>query len=409
MNRRTLYTFLAASLLIAGFCAVQAMAFHDGGTGSCDGCHGPNDVAGSYSTLRGVDPSSTCFRCHAAAKPTEYQIATDPVPPKGLPPLSFTPGGDFAYLRKNYFWTDANGRRGASSGERHGHNIVAAAYGYSQDTTLLSSPGGSYPSSALSCISCHDPHGNYRVVDSAGTVSNEGNPISGSGSYGAVPTDTSSVGTYRLLAGRGYQTKYAGHLFAFDPPMAVSPTVYNRSEASSDTRVAYGKGVSKWCANCHEALQTGMDGSHVHPADMELGAVIARNYNSYVKSGDFTGSRATAYTSLVPFQSGEVTDPQKLSAELTSTAGPNQDDRITCLTCHRAHASGWDSIGRWNMKGEFLTIAGAYPGIDAIGKGSSDDSTGKLRAEYQAAMYGRDASGFATFQRQLCDKCHAKD
>lgn len=410
MNRLKLSTFLVAGVLAAGIPAAQAMPFHAGGTGSCDGCHGPNSTPASYSTLRGADPGSTCLLCHAAARPIEHQIATNPVPPKGVPPVSLTPGGDFAYLRKNYFWGDSNGKRGVSPGERHGHNIVAAAYGYSRDTTLLSSPGGSYPSDALSCTSCHDPHGNYRVLDRYGTVSSEGNPIGGSGSYGAAATGTSSVGTYRLLAGRGYQTKSAGHVFSYDPPMAVSPTSYNRSEASSDTRVAYGKGVSKWCANCHEGLLSGTGASHIHPADVELGAAIAMTYNNYVKSGDLTGIRATAYTSLVPFQSGEATDPQQLSAELTSTAGPNPEDRITCLTCHRAHASGWDSIGRWNMKGDFLTVAGMYPGIDTNGTGNyGENSTGKLRTEYQAAMYGRDASRFAIFQRQLCDKCHAKD
>jgi hypothetical protein len=173
--------------------------------------------------------------------------------------------------------------------------------------------------------------------------------------------------------------------------------------------VVYGKGVSKWCANCHEGFLNNEGTSHAHPADTELGAT-ALVYNCYVKSGDLTGSRATAYSSLTPFQRGEVTDPRQLSADLSATDGPNSGDRITCLTCHRAHASGWDASSRWNTKGTFLTVAGEYPGIDAVGKGSyGENSTGKLTAEYRMAMYNRSPAKFATFQRQLCDKCHARD
>jgi hypothetical protein len=397
------------TVMLCGTASAGSDLFHKGGRGECDGCHGANGSENGFSSLRGIDASSTCLRCHAGTKPTDYRVATHPAPPAGTPPQSLAPGGDFAYLRKNYLWINSNGTRGTSPGERHGHNIVAPAYGYVMDNTLSVSPGGSYPAAALSCISCHDPHGNFRLVDINGTFATEGNPILCSGSYGAVPTEKEAVGSYRLLAGKGYQTRAAGNVFIADPPIAVAPKEYNRSEASSDTRVAYGKGVSKWCANCHEGFLLGEGMSHTHPADTELGATAAV-YNCYVKSGDLTGSRATAYSSLTPFQKGELTDPQQLSAELSTMDGPNPGDRITCLTCHRAHASGWDSITRWNTKGTFLTVAGEYPGIDAIGKESyRENSTGKLMAEYRMAMYNRNPMKFATFQRQLCDKCHAKD
>ena len=40
----------------------------------------------------------------------------------------------------------------------------------------------------------------------------------------------------------------------------------------------------------------------VHPVGQALGPTVRANYNAYVKSGDMTGSVATAYLSLVPFQ-----------------------------------------------------------------------------------------------------------
>ncbi|ACM21498.1 cytochrome c, 6 heme-binding sites [Geotalea daltonii FRC-32] len=400
-------TTIALILTTAG--SGWAEKFHGGHTGACEGCHGSRGADTNYTSLLGPDPSSTCLRCHGAPNPQAHQIATEPAPARGLAPKAMTPGGDFAYVKKNYSWVNTNGTGGSSPGERHGHNIVAAAYGYVGDSTLHVSPGGSYPAQSLSCISCHDPHGNYRLVDVYGTIATDINPIGESGSYGAVPTANGAVGSYRLLAGKGYQAGGTSHVFAHDPPIAVAPKEYNRPESGRDTRVAYGKGVSKWCANCHEAFLQGSSMSHVHPSDAELGP-IAGVYNNYIKSGDLSGIQANAYTSLVPFQTTETTDPQQLAAELTSSNGPNPDDRVTCLSCHRAHASGWDGIGRWNMKGTFITVGGEYPGIDAGGKGKEgENSTGKLRTEYKAAMYNRDPAQFATFQRQLCNKCHARD
>ena len=402
-------TILASVALVAitSSCG-WAEIFHAGHTGACEGCHGFSG-ADSNAALVGPDASSTCLRCHASANPQNYQIATDPAPANGAAPKAMTPGGDFAYLKKNYSWTNANGGAGSSPGERHGHNIVAAAYGYVGDSTFHVSPGGSYPAESLSCISCHDPHGNYRLLDDYGTIGTDVKPIGESGSYGAGPTPDQAVGSYRLLAGNGYQTMAATHVFVNDPPIAVAPKNYNRSEAITDTRVAYGKGVSKWCANCHEAFLQRGSTSHLHPSDTELGS-IAGVYNIYVNSGDLSGIQASAYTSLVPFQTAEFTDPQQLVMEVTSTAGPDPNDRVTCLSCHRAHASGWDSIGRWNTKGTFITVAGEYPGIDGSVEGrEGDNSTGKLRAEYKAAMYNREPAKFATFQRQLCNKCHAGD
>jgi len=58
----------------------------------------------------------------------------------------------------------------------------------------------------------------------------------------------------------------------------------------------------------------------------------------------------------------------------------------------------------------FFFLYCPIPGIDAVGKGSyGENSNGKLMTEYQMAMYNCKTMKFASFQRQLCDKCHAKD
>ncbi len=421
---------LLAAVAMAFAAAGTAVAFHEGGVAACDGCHTMHNTSGGFAMtskgtanrylLLGSDQSSTCLLCHSSSTPTDsYRVATSPIPAQGLPPQQLTPGGDFAYLQKSYSWLDSTtGLAVASIGDAHGHNIIATDFLYLQDSRYSLAPGGSYPSASLSCISCHDPHGGYRIMDgTSGTIARSGKPIMGSGSYGALPTTTEAVGSYRLLAGMGYApASYPLAPFASDPPIAVAPLVYNRAENISDTRVAYGRGMSEWCQNCHAGLQhstypNATVGNHPYGNTAKLPSDVVATYNAYINTGNMTGTIATAYTSMVPFEEG-ITDLTLLAADTTSTAGASTGDNVMCLTCHRAHASAWDSATRWNAaKGVYLTVAGAWPGVDAptLQGQTGQYATGKTMAEYQQAMYGRPASQYAANQWSLCNKCHEND
>jgi hypothetical protein len=221
--------------------------------------------------------------------------------------------------------------------------------------------------------------------------------------------------------------------FANDPPVAVAPATYNQSEATNEVRVAYGSGMSEWCANCHAAIHNNNvnagNTALIHPAGNSAlltatandlngnasGTTIAAIYNAYKTSGDLTGTSADSYTSLVPYEEG-TKDIAALAAHARNdgsmTGGPSTGkENVMCLSCHRAHASGWQSMARWNNKSEFVTIGGEYPGTDAAGaeaKGGQFND-GMTQAQYKAAMYDRPATKFAYVQRSLCNKCHAKD
>jgi hypothetical protein len=452
----------------------RAYAFHDGGVAYCDGCHSMHNssgnktmsggrnttlagwnAAGKASTtqfkgnaylLQGSDDSSTCLNCHAAndAAPNGYHVMTYPAPAAGTAPVQRTPGGDFGWLSiTNTYFTNYGVLSTTAStikGERHGHNIVAQDYGLLPDTTLLTAPGGNYPAANLSCASCHDPHSRARI-DSTGAIvasafGSKVAPIGASGSYGAAPTANEAVGVYRLLATANYaqmslQDQGVSTIpFAANPPVAVAPSTYNRSEGATETRVAYGAGMSEWCANCHVSIHADNSTSTmIHPASNAAklqastandlagnpnGTTIEAIYNAYKSSGDLTGTSATSYTSLVPYEEG-VTDVAKLATHAvndgTQTGGPTgATENVMCLSCHRAHASGWSSMTRWNNKAEFITVGGAYPGTDATGEGAYGQyNLGYTQAQYAAAMYDRPATNFAFAQRSLCNKCHAKD
>lgn len=414
--------------LVGATCSEPAEAFHSGGVGDCIGCHSMHrsegGAAGSGNdnsiSLMASDPGSTCLKCHLKAgekRPDSYLVATtEEDMPSGVPPAQLSPGGDFGWVKKSFRWGTGGGDAGGSSpGERHGHNIVAIDYRFTPDAGRTTAPGGSYPAARLSCISCHDPHGKYRrLVD--GSIGKTGIPIQASGSYSTSPDPSGdrAVGVYRLLGGKGYASSlYDGAPFNADPPAAVSPENYNRQEDRGETRVAYGRGMSEWCANCHSAQLGGTGGRKAHPAgnDIKFSSAVAANYNSYVASGNLTGNPSTSYSSMVPFEMGTA-DYALLKGTATSTggqtAGSGTSSNVMCLSCHRAHASGWDYATRWNMKSEFLLFNGNYPGVEDIGV-PSRISQGRTRAETQGAYYERPATRFATYQRSLCNKCHAKD
>jgi hypothetical protein len=363
--------FMAVILVIFMLPGV-IFAFHEGGIGYCEGCHAThlspkNGIQNVYqpAMITGSDPSSTCLRCHAEGG-LYYNVLS-------IDGSTYTAGGDFYWLKKTFTW-----KKGAisyiSDGDNHGHNIVADDYGLHADITAATAPGGTYPASGLSCISCHDPHGNT-VVDPEGTV----------------------VENYRLLGGEGYSDRTNVSSISFtDPAPVAASDAYDWTE--SDTRhVAYGSGMSEWCGNCHPDF---LHDRNKHPAGNyeKLSQTIISNYNAYIKTGNMNGTRSAAYLALVPFEQG-VTDADLLDPWSTSGPDPSGNANVMCLTCHRAHASAFNNIGRWDFSATFLNDSHPQYGDGGV---TGDDVFN--------SYYGRDIIGdFGEYQRQLCNKCHVQD
>src|SRR5512134_3784267 len=164
-------------------------AFHSGGVAECVGCHEMHSSSGP-SLLKASDISSTCLTCHASADttPTSFHIMTYPTPADGTPPAEMTPGGDFAWMKKNYVFS-VRGSLNTDLGQTRGHNIIAADTGYTVDTDNPIAPGGTFNSNNLACNSCHDQHGQVRRL-SNGSFALTGAPIIDSGSYNNSPIPT---------------------------------------------------------------------------------------------------------------------------------------------------------------------------------------------------------------------------
>jgi hypothetical protein len=371
--------FLAAAVGMFTLAAGSAMAFHGGGVAHCDGCHSmhasaDNPVEGFENTtlLKGSDPSSTCLNCHDGAG--GYHINSDDG-------SNINQGGDF-YWVSNPYTTVVRGSTVTWGGDNAGHNVVAFDFGMVADPRPENSaaPGGTFSATNLGCTSCHDPHGQKLGGTAGGQL-----PISVSGSYGGVPDAGTMAGNYRLLGDSQY--KYGN--FTYDAPIA-------RANGSSGTTTRYASGMSEWCANCHGDY---LSSPTKHPVSQPLNGQGA-NYNSYVATGDFTGTQATSWDPLVPFE--DLTATTGADLDLASTAGPatGAAAQVMCLTCHRAHASAFNNAGRWDLEVDFIAEAAALTSADV--PATAVPYYGDNAAIDVATKYGHT-------QRSLCNKCHVQD
>lgn len=327
------------------FTASPLLAFHDGGVAHCNGCHtmhnsqdgalvDPLNANGNLYLLNKADASAVCIECHDHLDRT-FPIGGDP-----LAPPNQTGGGNFIFLIEDNLNDGHDGALHPITGDAAGHNLVATEYGLSADGTLTQSPGGSFPAGAMGCTACHDPHGT---------------------------TD------FRFLYGSGRGP--AGQA-AFTAPAPVADGITIFAGESNSFHTAYKSGMSDWCGNCHGDYHNN-GAKLIHPSGVTLG-VIANVYNAYAGSDSLTGEVASnAYLTQVPFE-----DPANISF---SAQGPSPTSQVSCITCHRAHASSAPDAGRWDFSITHLEEDGLESGSYKI------------------------PNPYSVYQRSLCNKCHKKD
>jgi len=336
-----------ALLITIGLCflAYPAVAFHDGGVAHCNGCHtmhnsqdgvlvDPANPNGNAFLLNKADPSSVCIACHDHLDRT-YPIGGDP-----LNPPAQREGGNFIFLDEDNLNDGHGGAGNPIPGDAAGHNLVAAEYGLTADATLTTAPGGTFPAGIMGCSSCHDPHGS---------------------------TD------FRFLYGVGRGPD--GFSFTNPAPDAVGVSIF--AGVSGTYHTAYNGGMSAWCGNCHGDFHNN-NTKLIHPSGSTLGGTIALTYNLYNGSDNLIGgAAATAYLMEVPFEDAANTN--------FSTAGPSASSQVSCITCHRAHATSAPDAGRWDFSVTHLAEDGQESGSYAI------------------------HNPYTGFQRSLCNKWHKKD
>lgn len=349
-------------LLVAGFIFLLAgtsFAFHDGGVAHCNGCHtmhnsedgqlvDPNSPTGNAWLLNDGTPSDVCLNCHSHGS---YSVlGADP-----LTPTAERGAGDFVFLLEDNINDGHGGGDTLTDGSwanpipgyKGGHSIIATGHGLDADPTAFpgnTGPGGSYSKFNLGCSSCHDPHGNEN---------------------------------FRLLYGAG-DIQDGLYTFVNAAPVAEGLSVFFGSEAMG-MYTGYESGMSAWCGNCHAGMHTATAGGNlVHPSGVALNGTIATAYGLYNGTDDMTGGDpALSYIPEVAFE--------EVGRAVSSPVGPTASAQVSCITCHRAHATSGPDIGRWDFNVTLLVEDGDESGSYVIPNPYSDN------------------------QRSLCNKCHGKD
>jgi len=120
------------------------------------------------------------------------------------------------------------------------------------------------------------------------------------------------------------------------------PTFGDWVPESDANHPGYISGMSEWCTNCHSGYLSDKNLSHPAGPTARL-KDIDNIYRQSVKRTNSGGGSEAVYDFLVPFERGEGNNSG-------DTDGPSPSANVMCLTCHRAHASPFKAIGRWDLK-----------------------------------------------------------
>ncbi len=241
---RLVLSFLAC--LAAAALPGAAAAFHDGGVGSCARCHVMHDAVPGQVAFDGLRPlllaaSSTdlCLTCHGDGGVMDLNPLN---PPRELG------AGNFVFLLEDDLDDGASSTAPRIAGEAAGHSVISPALGLTADSRWNRAPGGTFPSAALGCTSCHDPHGNR---------------------------------SFRMLNGAGPVQGGTGE-FIYPAPTATGiPTTDQAAVETRTSHSAYVAGMTRWCANCHGYYHESGTAGFKHPVDEILDTGVRRRYDRY--------------------------------------------------------------------------------------------------------------------------------
>jgi len=351
------FALLAAVILLGTSFAALAKV-----TGKCVNCHtihnsqnsatvavdfGDDSESPPYSSL----VNNSCIGCHSSTDSSTWQDTIT-----GAPIVYNTNQPSYGYNNEglaagNFYWV--------KSDDKKGHNIFPD----NPDDRLSQAPGAS----SASCGASNSCHANfstpYSGVDSMqGKYGCQGCHMVEhfNGFHHAPDTtdtimDTETEGWYRFL--EGHQSGSGSGVSGIEDPdwqKTVGSADHNEylgnSKASVDKTKAgkmgddalLGNTMTGFCCGCHGnfhlqgTTSVGASPWIRHPSDSEL-----------LNSGEYASY--TTYDPLAP-----VARPS-LSG-VGSTVNPGTD-LVMCLSCHRAHASPYDSMMRWDYASDTLSTA----------------------------------------------------
>jgi hypothetical protein len=315
-------------------------------SGNCSNCHTmhnsqngqavSSDFDGSSFTKTSIPKGSlliySCLGCHSSTNSSTWQDAATSAPiifNTSEPTYNAVKGlaaGNFYYV--------------ATTNDNTGHNILSS----NTDNTFGNTPpGGSFPSGGsytgqLKCAGTRGCHGHNGGQSGDSPVDNETQAMKGAHHGDDTPplegSLTNIASNYRFLLGiKGKE----------DSDWEEDNVNTSHNEYQGATAFNESTTISYLCAECHGNYHStsgvGNDSPWLrHPTDIALKG-----------SGEY--SAYTTYSLVAPVAR---LDPDSVSNQSQVIPGT---DIVMCLSCHRAHASPYFKMMRWDYKSSTLSEA----------------------------------------------------
>jgi hypothetical protein len=361
---------IALCLLLIALCSMlYALSLEAGVTGNCSNCHTMHNsqngqpMAWKFESSSNSFPSeatpygqllrSDCIGCHTATDSSTWKSSLGaPIVYNttgvtyGDPNFSsqFSDGKLIGLAAGNFYWL--TGASGATSTQSRGHSI--AGIPYVDDTTNHSyDPRGSCginchgQLSDKGCDACHLP------------AHHKGNSSSG--------WADANNGYYRFLGPLPASAEHKWGVRGYEDPnwqKNASYTVHN--EYSGEAATTGYHSISTHCLGCHDSgSYPGCCASDVWASLMVYNATMVLPDNVGHVGSKWAGYRwckpagQTAplsecdYHPMLPIARSNITSYTSPSDNVTY----GSNDTLMCLTCHRAHASPYDKMLRWDNAG----------------------------------------------------------
>lgn len=404
--------FILANFPAVSFASDGNNAYHLSGAMVCSDCHflygAPRASIddGNTAMLKTSNITDLCLGCHVEGHNTAqtsslYEIA----PGNWEAPIVMTQEGSsaselgIAMPAGDFYWANIDPGKGHNPALTGGRSAMQLK----SDNDLKSSPpGGHLISGNWSCISCHGSHGKFSDDISAWRQLKR--KINGH----VVTGDVSLYGV-ELTAGSLQQNP------SYEPIKSNSRGIYsgniyvssrgNRSELEGANlfkpegdrnKNIYRGGFSSFCSACHGSFHEGNGSSSAnfrtsssgswlkHPTNFKMGESIRYGINAYaaeILTSQGINPNPEGYDWKYPLIKAD--NDYSISVQQPAANNRNtlsDEDRLTCLTCHKAHASQYDNMTRWDARSHSFIASG------------EEDFTGQVAATDNLA-YG-------------CGKCH---
>jgi hypothetical protein len=329
-------------------------------TGSCSNCHTMHNSQGGEPMVilgpgetdtspRGSLLRASCMGCHSK---TDGSTWKDPA--TGAPIVFNSQQPSYNALMGlsagNFYWVQSE--------DDKGHNIFSD----NPDNTLAVAPGSAVGSCGTN--SCHEnldrtstAFGTRQGCSKCHMMGNTSGPTGyhHSNTNGTL-ADSAEEGWYRFLAGHESGT---GHgvtgIEESDWQQNPSSSVHNEYLGFSGTKTstggfsAIGNTITAYCTGCHGNFHIEQNASSVwirHPSD-----TIVPNSGEFAGAFGASGGTGT-YDPLVP-----VARPSLTGWTVPASTVTLNTDLVMCLSCHRAHASPYFKMVRWDYKSSTLSTA----------------------------------------------------